>query len=57
MVLKIPESDGGKYTYKNIELVHHKCEQYWKRRGKTADASNRKECEKEIRQLRLAGII
>ena len=31
--LKIPESAGGKYTYKNIELVHYKCGQYWKMCG------------------------
>lgn len=59
--LKIPETDGGKYEYKNIELVHYKCGQCWKsykkRREEIADASNRKECEKEIRQLRLAGSI
>lgn len=27
--LKVPETAGGKYTYKNLELVHNKCGQYW----------------------------
>ena len=59
--LKIPETAGGKYTYKNLELVHDKCGQYWKdwkkRNGNRLDVNNRRECEKEILQLRLAGII
>ena len=30
--LKVPEIAGGKYTYKNLELVYYKCGQYWKKK-------------------------
>lgn len=59
--LKTPETAGEKYIYKNMELVHYKCGRYWENwKKKSDDISNtnsRKNCEKEIRQLRLAGVI
>lgn len=59
--LKVPEAAGGKYTYRNMQLVHYRCGKYWedwrRKYGKDQDAASRRRCEKEIHQLRLAGTI
>lgn len=59
--LKVPEVAGGKYTYRNMQLVHYRCGKYWedwrRKYGKDQDADSRRRCEKEIHQLRLAGTI
>lgn len=59
--LKVPEAAGGKYTYRNMQLVHYRCGKYWedwkRKYGEDQDADSRRRCEKEIHQLRLAGTI
>lgn len=59
--LKVPEAAGGRYTYRNMQLVYYRCGKHWenwrRKYGTEQDVNSRRRCGKEIRQLRLAGTI
>lgn len=59
--MKIPETQVGTYSYRNLELVYNTCMKYWNQWKKESNAmsetESREKGRKAIRYLRLSGVV